>query len=152
MSYTDEANVTRREYESFKSDVSTRFEYVKEAIGTLTERITSTRIVLHGEDGTNGIKSSVERAHKAIVDIQTHLKVLNDGIAAITLQSETGDRQMEIMVLTKLQELTEKMDEKEKKAEQAHREIEEERAAERRWRIGQIIALVGIFVAVLIGV
>ncbi|MCH8476364.1 MAG: hypothetical protein LAT56_00265 [Wenzhouxiangella sp.] len=141
MSYHKALNVERHEFTAVCREVS-----------EIKELLNRTRVVLHGEDGTNGIKSSVDRAHSAIKEIQNHLKILYDGIASITLQSESGDKQMEIMVLNKLQELTEKMDDKEKKAEQAHREIERERATDKRWRIGQIIALVGLLIGVYLGI
>jgi hypothetical protein len=97
LSYADEINIDRRE-----------FELLKERVAETQDLLHRTRIVLHGEDGTNGLRSSVERAHHAIGELRNSVKMANDGIAALALESHSGDKEMEIMVLRELQKLGDK--------------------------------------------
>jgi hypothetical protein len=116
-SYGCETNVERDEFERLKAHV-----------GELDKRIDTTRVILHGERGDNGLKSSIDRAHKAIKDIGQSVKEAQDLAARLALESEQGDRKMEVMVLTELRTLREQEHKREELA--------------RRWRIGQTVTII----------
>jgi hypothetical protein len=112
----DSINVERGEFDQLRSEVA--------AVRGLIER---TRVVLQGENGDNGIRSSVERAHKAIGALQTNIKMVQDAIAALTLESCAGDHEMQVLVVEELRRLEKEMNAK--------------ADTDRKWRVGQAIAV-----------
>lgn len=127
MRHSEGINITRGEFDALR-------EEVREVRGLL-ER---TRVVLHGEDGTNGLRSSLERAHKAIKDVQTSVKLMSDAVAELSLTSATGDKDMQVLVIEELRRL--------------ERDMQTRSDRERRWRIGQTITLVFGVVGILLTV
>ena len=109
-------NITRQEFETLRREVTD--------VRHLVER---TRIILHGENGDNGLRSSIERAHKAISDLRNNVKIVHDSMAQLALDSTSGDKDMQLMVVQELQRL--------------ERQMQERADVERRWKIGQTIAL-----------
>ena len=109
-------NISRDEFETLRREVAD--------VRHLVER---TRVILHGENGDNGLRSSIERAHKAISDLRNNLKMVHDAVSQLTFDSASGDKDMQLMVVQELQRL--------------ERQMQERADVERRWKIGQTIAL-----------
>lgn len=117
------------------------FERLRVVVDELGRTLHATRVTLQGEHGTNGVKESLNRAHAAIGKLGVSVRELMDQVAQVKEQSSTGDKDMEILVLNKLTELNEKMDQREKAAEQVHKDLVKERAVEKRWLAGQTIVI-----------
>lgn len=128
------------------------FEKLRDAVDELNRSLHATRVTLQGEHGTNGVKASVNRAHSAISKLGNSVKILHDSVAELAMTSHAGDKDMEIMVLNKLTELNEKMDAREEQARLNREALDKERATERRWRVGQIIAVISLFITVVLSI
>lgn len=127
------------------------FEKLRTSVEALKRSLHATRVTLQGEQGNNGVKESVNRAHSAIAKLQSSVKIIHDALAELALTSHAGDKDMEIMVLNKLSELNDKMDKREEQAKLSRLNLEKERRTERRWRIGQIIVVALFIAGVLLG-
>lgn len=114
--YLDGVNVTRREYDKLRVKIDRVETLLKE-----------TRVTLQGEQGTNGMKSSLDRAHSAIHGLTLRVGELGSLIHDLSMSSLQGDKDVEIMVLKKLE------------AMQAHDYDQEKK--DRKWRIGQAIGI-----------
>lgn len=136
-------DVERREFEELRREITD--------VRHLVER---TRIVLHGENGDNGIRSSLERAHKAIAGVNNNLKSISDTVAQLAVDSQMGDRDMQVMIIDELRKLEHQLTAKEKE-QQARDEIQKQWASkQRQWLIGQTIVIsfgvISVFLTILL--
>lgn len=114
--YQNDINVARSEHEQLRAKIESVEALLKE-----------TRITLQGEHGTNGMKSSLDRAHTAIHGLTLRIGELGSMIHALNVESLQGDKDVEIMVLQKLD------------AMQKHDSAQEKK--DRQWRVTQLIGI-----------
>ena len=127
---SDKIDVERQEFESLRREITD--------VRHLVER---TRIVLHGENGDNGIRSSLERAHKAIAGVNNNLKSISDTVAQLAVDSQMGDRDMQVMIIDELRKLEHQLTAKEKEQRQRDEAQRQWASKQRQWLIGQTIVI-----------
>jgi hypothetical protein len=117
------------------------FEELRREITDVRHLVERTRIVLHGENGDNGIRSSLERAHKAIAGINNNLKTISDTVAQLAVDSQMGDRDMQMMIVDELRKLEHQLTEKEKVQQDRDETQKQWASRQRQWLIGQTIVI-----------
>ena len=134
-------NINRNEFETLRREVAD--------VRHLVER---TRVILHGENGDNGLRSSIERAHKAISDLRNNVKIVHDSMAQLALESTSGDKDMQLMVVQELQRLEHKLTEKEDVQRERDKAQKQWASRQRQWLIGQTVVIAFGVISVLLTV